>query len=74
MPPRHIMLPAVLGVILLAPSAASAPSCAARCHEQYNATVERCKKTYAENRRKDWYDDCLKNAERFRAECIRHCT
>lgn len=49
-------------------------TCAANCNKQYQATIRYCTETLTKNpNKKDWYDDCLKNAKIFRRDCLRHC-
>ncbi|MFM7199807.1 MAG: hypothetical protein ACKO6N_03370 [Myxococcota bacterium] len=47
--------------------------CVSRCNMQYLASLKQCDQVLAQNGRRDWHADCLKNAQRFRMDCLRRC-
>ncbi len=59
---------------LFSPSVLGGNKCVVNCNRQYQATVKYCAEGLAKNpSRKDWYADCIKNARKFRKECLRNC-
>ncbi len=64
----------LLGTCLLPWSVEGENKCVVNCNRQYEATVRYCAEGIAKNPdRKAWYNDCIKNARKFRKECLRKC-
>ncbi len=59
---------------LLPPTVEGGNQCVEHCNRQYQATLRYCAEGLAKNPgRKDWYNDCKKNARKFRQQCLRQC-
>ena len=72
---RRMSIFLFLGVLLQSGQGQSdGPTCITICNLQYQATVRRCEQVRAQNRRADYYADCIKNAALFRRSCLSRCT
>jgi hypothetical protein len=65
---------AFLAVALFSQDVQGGNQCVVNCNRQYQATVKYCAEVVSKNpSRKDWYGDCIKNAKKFRRECLHRC-
>lgn len=67
----------MMGTLMLTaeqPSEAqSGGECVSRCNLQYLGSVKQCDQILSQNGRRDWHEDCVRNAGRFRLDCLRRC-
>lgn len=63
----------VLGLWSAGPADGAGVECVSRCNMQYLGSIKQCDQILSQNGRRDWHEDCVKNAGRFRLDCLRHC-
>jgi len=55
------------------PADGAGVECVSRCNLQYLGSIKQWDQILSQNGRRDWHEDCVKNAGRFRLDCLRHC-
>lgn len=68
-----LIVASLAGLWVSSPAEGRGGECVSRCNQQYLATIRQCDAVLSQNGRRDWHADCVKNAGRFRMDCLRTC-